>query len=203
MAAGPVEDAWMEKCLITIQPIGGTAMQFESLTETVDLDLGEKKIEGIALVNGGRIRRWSPQSDGKVTFEAYPLGAGTSSGSVGAGFHDLMHTKDATAPIRVANDYNRLRHRVALLWTNDPTPTTATAVTADTFFAYRVVAAEVIFTKVTPSFTDGILKFTIEAMWTAFDKAASANCIEESCAGASGTDILPAIAVYSTTNKFA
>ena len=80
MTALPNTDAWMETCLITISKLGDAKnYQFAGLTETTDFDLGEKDIEGVPLVNGGRVTKWMPEGDSTITFEAYPLEAGTTS----------------------------------------------------------------------------------------------------------------------------
>ncbi len=81
-----VVDAWMEECLIGISVIGGEEVQFSSLAETVDFDIGEKDIEGLALVNGGRVTKHNPEGDSSITFEVYSLETGA-----GEGFFDLMH----------------------------------------------------------------------------------------------------------------
>lgn len=203
MTAAAVDDAWMETCLIAISKIGGSDIQFAGITETVDFDIGEKDIEGIPLTNGGRVTKWTPEGDTTLTFEAYPLEAGTDTGTTGKGFYDLMHTVDASVPIRVINDRNRDKYRVLVLWTNDPTPTTAQSVTANTFSALRIGVADGHFTSVKPSFTDGELKFTVMYKCAAFDKSAAGNVMMESCAGTTAGDILPAIASYTTSNKFA
>ena len=203
MAAIATDDAWMEECLIAISIIGGSDLQFAAVTETVNFDIGEKDTEGVPLVNGGRVTKWKPEGDSTITFEAYPLEAGTDTGSSGKGFFDLMHTVDSSIPIRVVNDRNRDKYRVLVLWTNDPTPTTAQAATADTFSAFRVGMADGHFTSVKPSFTEGDLKFTVMYKVAAFDKSGAGNVMMESCAGTVITDILPAIAAYTTSNKFA
>lgn len=82
-------DAWMETCLIGIAKQGSEEVQFASITETVDPDLGEKDIEGVALVNGGRVTVFKVEGDSTITIEAYPLEAGS-----GKGFYDLLHTDD-------------------------------------------------------------------------------------------------------------
>ena len=202
MTAVAVDDAWMEVCLVGVSIIGGSDIQFAAETETVDFDIGEKDIEGIPLLNGGRVTKWSPEGDSTITFEAYPLQAGTSSGTSGKGFFDLMHSVDASVPIRIVNDRNRDKYRVLVLWTNDPTPTTAQSVTANTYSAMRIGMADGHFTSVKPSFTDGTLKFTVMFKCAAFDKSGAGNVMMESCAGGSAPDILPAIASYTTSNKF-
>jgi hypothetical protein len=203
MTAAAVNDAWMEACLIAISKIGGSDIQFAAETETVDFDIGEKDIEGIPLVNGGRVTKFTPEGDSSITFEAYPLQAGTSTGTSGKGFFDLLHSVDSSVPIRIVNDRNRDKYRVLVLWTNDPTPTTAQAATANTYSALRIGMAEGHFTSVKPSFTDGTLKFTVTYKVAAFDKSAAGNVMMESCAGTAAGDVLPAIAAYTTANKFA
>jgi len=203
MTAVETSDAWMETCIIAISIIGGSDLQFAALTETVDLDIGEKDIEGVPIVNGGRVTKWTPEGDSSVTFEAYPLQVGTDTGTTGLGFYDLMHAVDGSVPIRINNSRNRDKYRVLIMWTNDPTVTTGQAVTTNTYSATRVGLAEGHFTSVKPSFTDGVLKYTVIFKCAAFDKAANSNVMMESCAGASAGDILPAIAGYTTSYKFA
>jgi hypothetical protein len=202
MTAVATNDAWMEVCLIAVSKIGGSDIQFAGLTETVDIDIGEKGIEGVPLVNGGRVTKFTAQGDSTMTFEMYPLQAGTDTGAVGHGVFDLMNTVDGSVPIRVIGDRNRDKYRVLVLWTNDPTPTTAQASTANTYSALRIGMADGYFTQVKPSFTDGILKFTVTYKVAAFDKAGAGNIMVESCAGASAPDVLPAVAAYTTANKF-
>ena len=257
-------DAWMETCLVAIGKIGYPDVQFAALTETVDIDIGEKGIEGLPLTSGGRVTKFNAQGDHSVTFEAYPLEAGN-----GRGFFDLVNSPDlivsstttattsnkltdtnvnfttlgvaagdkiinttdntsaivsavdsATAlsissdimasgekyllfdtPLRVTNDRNRDKYRVLILWTDKAAILAGEAI-ANTYNALRIGLVEGYFTSVKPSFTDGILKFTVVYKTTAFDKSASGNAMVESCAAAGGSDALPAIAQYTTINKF-
>lgn len=203
MVAKATDDAWMETCLVAISAAGGSDVQFAGITQTLDFDIGEKDIEGIPLLNGGRVTKFVPEGDSSITFEAYPLEAGTDSGTAGHGFFDLLHTADTVIPIRVVNDRNRTKYRILALWTNESTITTAQSITTDTHSAIRIGMADGHFTSVKPSFTDGELKFNATYKCAAFDKAAAGNVMMESCAGSGATDILPAIASYTTSNKFA
>ena len=202
MTATAVDDAWMETCLIAISKVGGSDLAFAGLTETVDFDIGEKDIEGVALNNGGRVTKWNPEGDSSITLEAYPLQAGTNTGTAGLGFYDLMHSVDGTVPIRITNDRNRDKYRVLVLWTNDSTATTAQSATAENASAMRIGLANGHFTSVKPSFTDGVLKFTVSYKCAAFSKAGVGNVMMESAAGSGATDKLPAIASYTTVNNF-
>jgi hypothetical protein len=206
-AAVAMEDAWMETCLISVSKVGGVEYLMQSITETVDFDIGDKDIEGVPILNGGRITKWSPQADSTITFEAYPIEAGTSTATTGpgTGFYDFMNEADTTAPIRILNSRKRNKYRVIVTWTNDPTQLTAgTACSAPaaTYSALRIGMADGYFTSVKPSFTDGVLKFTCVFKCSPFDKAGNSCLLMESCAGGSG-DSLPAIAAYTTANKFA
>lgn len=201
MAADPVEDAWMETFLFSISVIGGTERQFAALTETLDFDIGEKDIEGIPVGSGGRVMKWNPEGDSSCTIEAYPLQAGTDTGSTGLGFYDLLHSQDTSVPIRILNSHTRLRCRILALWTNDATATGAHSATAANASALRIGMAHGHFTSIKPSFTDGILKFTCVYKTTPYDKTGGSNILMESAAGAS-SDVLPAIAAYTTSNKF-
>lgn len=202
MTAVATNDAWMEVCLIAISKIGGSDIQFAGLTETCDFDLGDKDIEGIPLTNGGRVTKFNPEADSSVTFEAYPLQAGTDTGTTAKGFYDLMHAVDASVPIRITNTRARDKYRVLVMWTNDPTPTTGQAATAQNYSALRIGLADGYFTSVKPSFTDGILKFTATYKCAPYDKAAASCVMMESAAGTTAGDILPAVAAYTTANKF-
>ena len=203
MTAAAVDDAWMEACLIAVSIVSGSDIQFAAETETVDFDIGEKDIGGIPMVSGGRVTKFTPEGDSSITFEAYSLEAGTDTGTTAKGWYDLMHSVDASVPIRIVNDRNRDKYRVLVLWTNDPTPTTAQSVTANTYSALRIGMADGHFTSVKPSFTDDIVKWTVTFKVAAFDKAAAGNVMVESCAGTTAGDILPAIAPYTTSAKFA
>ena len=330
------DDAWLEECLIGISVIAGEEVQFASLAETSDFDIGEKDVEGLVLSNGGRVTKFIPEGDSTITFEAYPLEAGA-----GEGFFDLLHgshtvvggattgttgsklvdtsesfiahgvrvgdrvtnvtdttyavvtavddantlsisadimisgetyviyrgtlivdgTTDGTttdklvdsgetfttrivagdkvrnttdnteayvtavndantlalsadimttgedyiiseAPQRVINNRIREKYRVLVLWTDKTTVVKAGEAIASTLNALRIGYANGHFTSVKPSFTDGILKFTVTYKCAAFNKSGTGNVMMESCAAGTGSDALPAVADYTTSNTF-
>jgi hypothetical protein len=194
-------DAWMETCLVAISAQAGSDVQFASLTETIDIDQGDKDIEGIPLVNGGRVAKWNPEADTSVTLEVYPLQIGTASGTTGYGFWDLLHsgTADAAQPLQVAADHTRARYRLAILWTDESAETDAAEAIAEGSRAIRFVAADGHITSAKSSFTDGILKWTITFKVPAFDKSASANTKWESTDGSAA---LSALASYTSSTKW-
>jgi len=98
------DDAWMETALIGISIIGSEEVQFSSIVETADFDIGEKDVEGLVLVNGGRITKHIPEGDSSVTFEVYPMEAGA-----GEGFFDLLHgSGDVVSGLATATTSNKL-----------------------------------------------------------------------------------------------
>jgi len=115
-----------------------------------------------------------------------------------------MNTVDATVPIRVTNDRTRTKYRVCIMWTNDTTATTAVSATAENYSALRYAFADGYFTEYEPELDgDGkVHKITAKFYVPAFDKSGNGCKMVESAAGSGATDKLPAIAAYTTTNKF-
>lgn len=195
-------DAWMEKCLVSIAAQSGTDIPFQALTETVDIDTGEKDIEGMALVNGGRVTKITPEGDTSITLEAYPVEAGSgdiSAATAGAGFFDLLHAEDTTEPTVITNTTARSKYRLAVLWTEDTTVTNASSAITGASTALRFVGANGYITSVKPSFTDGILKFTIVFKVAAFTKAGASQIMMEST---DGTASMTALQSYTSTVKW-
>ena len=196
-------DTWSEVAKIAIAAQAGTDVPFVSITETLDIDIGDKDFDVINTIAGGRLVKFNPQEPTTITLEAYPVEAGTTglaSATAGTGFFDLMNTLDNTQPIVVDVDRTRTPYRVAIMW-SDAAVDAEAQVIAPTNYALRVVAADGYFTSVKPSFTDGVLKFTVTYKVPAFDKSGSANVKMESVGGAA-TATLTALASYTSSTKW-
>ena len=200
-----MSDTWSETALVAISAQAGTDVKFATITETVDIDIGDKDFDVIAGLCGSRLVKFNPQDVTTVTLEAYPLQAGTlgfTTATTGTGFFDLMNTVDSTQPLVIPVDRTRTPYRIAILWSDNTALTDATAqVVAPTNTAMRFVAAGGYFTSVKPSFTDKVLKFTVVYKVPPFDNAGSANVKLESVAGAT-TATLTALASYTSTIKW-
>jgi len=198
-------DIWSETALIAIAAQGGTDVKFACLTETVDIDIGDKDFDVITGLCGSRMIKFNPQDVTTVTLEGYPLEAGTAgftTATTGAGFFDLMNSVDTSQPLVIPVDRTHTPYRMAIMWTDKTSETDATAaISSPTNTALRFVAANGYFTSVKPSFTDKILKFTINFKVPPFDKDGSANIKMESVAGAT-TATLTALASYTSTVKW-
>jgi len=188
-------DVWQETALVGITPIDGSADQYATITETIDIDMGDKDIEGITTIKGGRLTKFTPQADTSVTIELYPVDIGGQAS--GSGVAQLFHTTDAnwdvSQPVSVNASLNREKYQVAVLLTEDSDVATAEA--AATGNAYRFVFKNAYLTSYKPSYTDKVLKVTATFKVPAFNKAGTANITEES--SDSGTTLV-ALSSYTS-----
>ena len=190
-------ETWKEVCLIGLIPDGGTEIPLSSWTEDITaMDWGEKDIEGVALVNGGRISKFTPMTDEEITFKVYDTRADDGAvDSVIQLFHKQA-TADTTDPIVVDNTITRQKFGLIILWA-EILPATAGALPT-TLTAYRIQAINAYMTKCTPSFDDKTKSAEITFKWTPFNKAGSANKREESTQN-SATGSLPAAITTATS----
>lgn len=191
-------DTWSETAWVDIAAQAGSDVAFQTITETVDIDIGDKDFDVIATMAGGRLVKFTPQEPTSITLEAYPVEAGTATGTTGEGFFDLMNTTDASQPVSITVDRSRSKYRIVILWTDNTAIANASAEVADTYNALRVVASDGYFTSVKPSFTDGVLKFTITYKVPPFDKSGTGNVTIQST---DATATLTAVASYTSTVK--
>ena len=195
--------AWSETCLIDITPKGSTAVQFAALTETVDIDQGDKDIEQVVNLKGGRIVKKTPQDLTTITFEGYAVGVNAVTGASDLGpsqfFNASNTTFDTTETTGIISTptIGRLLYRVCIMWTEDTTPTTASGASTALFAARRYAVVNAYLTSYKESFTDGILKYTMTFKVPAFNKQGTAQIREDSTLT---TTALSALTTYNTTN---
>ena len=194
-------DSWSELAKVAIAAQSGSDVAFQAITETVDMDIGEKGFDVIATLSGGRLVKFTPQEPTEITLEAYPVDAGTDTGATGKGFFDLLNSADTTQPVSVSADRVRSKYRIAIMWTDSILAGAESAVVTPTNQALRVAAADGYFTSVKPSFTDGVLKFTITYKVPPFDSLGTANVKIESISGTT-TATMTALASYTSTVKW-
>lgn len=196
-------DAWQEKCLVALSKMdAGSNIEYWALTEDVDIDDGEKPMEGVAIVNGGRIAKHSPHGDIEVNMTMYPIAVSTASGTAGTGIFDAKYTTaDTTQPISISADATHQKYRVAILWTEDTTITTAGGATAANKYGMRFVCAGGYITKVKPEKFGPSDPFKVTVTFKAppFDKSASANAKWEST---DDSAVLAALANYTSSAKW-
>lgn len=194
-------DTWSETAFVSITVQGGSAVEFMTITETLDIDIGDKEFDVIATLAGGRLVKFNPQEPTTITLEAYPVEAGVDSGTTGKGFFDLMNTADSSQPLGIPVDRIRTKYRMSILWTDKAGATSGeeALVTVSTESGLRILAADGFFVSAKPSFTDGILKWTVKFKVPPFDKSGTANIEIESTDGTANMD---APAGYTSSVKF-
>lgn len=194
-------DMWSETAKVAFSAQGGSDVQFDTITSTVDITFGEKGFDVIATLKGGRLVKFTPQEPTEITLEAYPVEAGTNTGTTGNGFFDLLHTTDTSQPIVIPVDRTRTKYRAIIMWTDDTTANAEDVISSPTNSALRIVAADGFFIKADPSMTDGEVKWTVMHRTPPFDKSANANVKVESINGID-TATLIAVPSYTSNTKF-
>src|SRR3990167_9064756 len=185
-----VPDAWDEVALVSIYRKGDTTtgeVNFATITETIDLNEGDYPGESIPNSAGGRIWHQSPQEDGEITLELYPVGLGVTTG---VGLFQQWHQVSGTPPAAydtaepMASDsswlagQNKVRDsfRVSILWTNDPASVaTAAAATAASTDSLRFYATDCRIISHKTSWTDKIVKTTVTFKFPSWNKAGTAR----------------------------
>jgi len=197
-------DAWEETCLVSIEKLSGSAIEFMAITETVDINEGDYPGEGVPNVAGGRLWKQSPAEDGEITLEIYPVELDTVTG-VGLFQHHAGGTWDTDEPLATdvawpaGVDRSRDQFRLVILWTNDPAETLANGTTADSTDSLRFAAMGCRITSHKAAFTDGILKITATFKFPAFNKAGTVRM----CRWDSGDQTsVVALAAYDDADKW-
>lgn len=179
--------SWSETFKLSLAPYGtgglSTYYDFQGLTETVDIDEGDKGIESIPNGAGGDVVKIVPQEATTITLECYPTDIGiVNKTGFGQAYRDIQANWDTTEPLEQNNTRNRESWLVSILWTDDAANTGADEVTASSTNSLRYSVAHAWMTSYKPSFTDGILKTTISFMVPPFNKLGAAGQIHE-CSG--------------------
>lgn len=191
------EGAFSEVALVEVYAKGGTAYQFASIIEEIGPTQGDKDGEGIALVNGGRIWKRTPEGDFEVTLKIYPLDTDqTASSDLAQGFQNTDSNWDASEPFADTNSRNREDFRVVILWTDDTSVSTASATTSSGSASRRITFKQAYMTSYKDMFDDKIVSAEVTFKGPAFNKSGTGNVIRESCKDGGGAG-LPASGSYS------
>lgn len=135
------EDAFQRGAFISVESSSTVKMQYEALSETIDIDTGERGMDVITLLNLGQIPKHTAPGICTITFEGYPMQVGTSDtsggtrgtpkGGVATGYWELFANAghaDTTQALDLDMSNTLTPYRVAILWTDeDRTSGTASA----------------------------------------------------------------------------
>ncbi len=195
------EDAWQRQALVEVTSDSTHIVRLHAMTETIDIDMGERDLDKIDLINLGQIPKHGAIGITTVTIEGYPQEVATETTSTGDGFWDIF----AAAPISGTQPADEdmtntlTRYRVAILWTEDTSADDASDATSTSKKAMRFVIADCFCTSCKTTFTDGVLKQTIMFKGIGFDKSATTNIkMESNDSSASGG--IPALGNYTASS---
>lgn len=177
------QDSWQERALISIAAQGGTAYTIQASTRTIDFGGGEKETEGQPNLAGGRVEKWTPETDRTVTFEGWIVDLAPANNDMGwllQGFHTTRGNWDSSQPIQIDNSRNREKFNVAVLWTNDPTITTGASTVSMGYEGYRRILINCRIVSMNVQQTDGEVKVTARLKAPAFQKNGDSNFREQS-----------------------
>lgn len=190
-------DSWTETALVEVSKDGdtvGESTRYCAITDTIDIDWGEKAIDWTANLCGGRIPTFTPETATTVTLELIPVGVKAPDG-LSQIF--IGNTTDDSEPISSTVSRTRYKCRVVVCWTEDTTMTDASGETADENAALRFSFEDCYMTGLTWSFTDDILKATATFTCPPFNKSGTALITVEETDGTAG-NTLPDLGSYSS-----
>ncbi len=175
-------DAWEEVALVEVQKFDATTplkWQCMAMTETIDISEPDYPGESIPNIAGGRVWKQSPQEDGEITLELYPIELDAADDANNNGLFQQFTggTYDSSDPMTTDTTWaagvqrTRDRFAVSVLWTNDSSATIASAATSASTDSLRFAAIGCRFTSHKADFTDGILKITATFKFPAMNYA--------------------------------
>jgi hypothetical protein len=163
-------DEWTEIAYVAISDSSKNQYQFGALTDSIELGLGARDIESVALVNAGRVVKFTPDADSEITLELYPVGI-SSDDTPPNGLLSWFMGGVPTASSGI-NSYVRLKYRVCALWTDLAKASVTDAAGAiGSAHSFRMSFWGCRMTDHKIDFTDDILKVTCTFKCPAFDKS--------------------------------
>lgn len=180
------KESWQETALLTIYD-GATYTNFALITESFEFNTGDKEIEGLPLVNGGRIAKWTPEADTEFTAKIIPLGVGAGTETSATGFWQKFQPPAAlvsTDPIAIQNTRNRSTYTVAAMWATSFPGNAIASASVSSAATTRLSMRNAYITSLKNSFStsDGLMA-DITIKCPAFGKDGSSNVKMESCDG--------------------
>lgn len=202
MAAGPsvlLDQAWQERAFVTITKKGGSDVNFGALLNEIGWSGGEKDVEGQPLMNAGRQRQITAQSDFEFSGTLYPIGVSTGNpDGIAEFFHggsDQLDSNNSAAEFET--DTERPEFRIAVMFTNDDNVASATdEVSGTDNKAYRWIAKDALLTGYEPNFDDMIFSVDVTFVVPPFDETGASLVREQEYTGDS-SDVLSSLSSYS------
>ena len=198
------QSQWTELALVEIQKQGGSPITFGGLTDTIDVDIGDRAIETTALINGGKVVKYTPMDDTTITLEMFPVGAtavsATPTGLTEWFFGDEGGTAHAGGGTYWTNKLVRYEFRVVLLWTSIQATGGMSGVLPSDALAsgdhLRMSFWGCYFTSNKFSYTDDMMTSPVNFVCPGYDKGGNGQIAIEEADSAT----LPAMDNFTTSN---
>ena len=193
-------DVWSEYALISITKQAGSDIEFATIIDSIRIKEGDKDIDLIATMGGGRLVVTKPQGPVEISFDAYPVDTDpwTTPAAGVAQLFDSPTTNDITDPKVSSTTRFHNKYRVAILYTGDTAATSGAGATAAATNSFRYVLADCYCTGMdTDSSSSDPMKVSLTFKGAPLDKTGTANRKIESSATA-----LAALAAYTASVKF-
>jgi len=187
-------DAYSETAYISVQllDVAGN-FHMEAMSESIEIDLGEKGFETMANLLGGRIKKENPEEDTTITIEGYPVDAGFVEGAdsgagadatVNHGVFNIMHgvVTGTSDSMEIGPSHLRRSVRVAIRFT-DQSSVQAEDILLGNTQNLRVIFADGELISAKPSYSDKLLKMTMQFKFPPFDKFKDLNYTVQSTDG--------------------
>ena len=144
---------------------------------SLEISAGDNPFESIPNAAGGRVGKESPEEDGEISFDIWPVELDTATG-VGLFQQFVGGTYDTVEPLSSVTVWtagvarNRDLFKIAILWTNDTaTNLTASGATTASTDSLRFYCIDARLVSMKESQGDGVKKATVTFKFPAYSKA--------------------------------
>jgi len=170
---------------------GTTDSNIAPIITSIDISQGDKPVESVPTVSGGRILVFKPEEDTEISFEGVPVGIGDKDATSQDGLDLFFHGgTSSAAAFSVTSSLTRNIFTVTILFT-DSTVTSATSTIVSGYYALRYNFANCYMTSCKPSFSvDGglVSKYTFKC--APRNKAGTSNITIDSTDGTASMDTI-------------
>jgi len=194
-------EQWTEIAFVEIADNAETpnVVQFGTITDTLDISIGTRDVEAIALLSSGRVAKFTPEDVTEITLELYPIGVT----SIGSSPNGILAWYWGQNPGTNAgrNEFGRKYFRVSMLWTNTITDLTSVPLVSagqETIGDYLRMSFWMSYmTDAKMDFTDDILKQTVTFKCLPFDRAGASRIVfEEYYVDGSTVEYMPVMPAF-------
>lgn len=200
------DGSWQDRAFVTIiRKDTEEEIDIHGATDDMGWADGMKDFDGVPTANGGRVRERQAQDDSTFNATLWQVGAATDeyeSLDRPRGVEEMFYESGDLTPEKnsvstFGNSLVREDYIVVVLWTNDPSVSSATdAVSGAEYTAHRRIADQVNWIDAVPEWDNEVLKLELEGKWTPFDTQGRLNFILQDYTGDAEESLEPVTVQY-------